>query len=589
MAERAEPQSPSRVAPPIVNRVLARGGERLTEATHAVSEPRVRADLSRVRIHRDDLAAESAAAVGARAYTVGQNIVFGRGQFHPGTACGDQLLAHELTHTVQQGPRAIPAAIPLGPLDGPHEAAARNGSAVPGDVAPMVQRAPGDEAKAATDPDALADAAIADYEKKSGKTLRPKLRKWAHDYERARVKVPQVPALDSFALYSAEDHFRAFGEVPLLPHPEEAIELPKGAVGANDAFPFPKGSSVLLTQLVSELARKFKSDLLMAAAMFSKSDGKGLAGNAKTILDVLTDPAVAKSISGKVTESSPALFAVTLEVPEIPQYMVTAREVTIELRATNAVPEFDFSIIWPGGRSIFSNIKMSRGADGTVVIAAPITPKTTVNFTSKPTGKGGVTLGVDDPLVPVATGGDDTKLTLMRVDPLADSTAATKTEVAKAATESADYVPSNHSASIGSTLGYGGGQVLPGTQIAWRFTYSLMTNALTLPITATLDYTPRLVTGSASVGIGTTVPVAGVPMTLTLGVGAKAGGSVSPTGGNTLPVLGPTVGLRAQAPVTERVEVYVGADYFHNFLAKAMEERNVTSVPSASIGTMFHF
>ena len=59
-------------------------------------------DFSDVRIHTDARAAESARAVNARAYTVGRNIVFGAGQFAPQTARGRQVLAHELTHVVQQ-------------------------------------------------------------------------------------------------------------------------------------------------------------------------------------------------------------------------------------------------------------------------------------------------------------------------------------------------------------------------------------------------------------------------------------------------------------------------------------------------------
>jgi hypothetical protein len=61
-----------------------------------------RFDLSQVRIHRGAKAAESARAVNALAYTVGNNIVFGAGQFAPGTPSGRHLLAHELTHVTQQ-------------------------------------------------------------------------------------------------------------------------------------------------------------------------------------------------------------------------------------------------------------------------------------------------------------------------------------------------------------------------------------------------------------------------------------------------------------------------------------------------------
>lgn len=59
-------------------------------------------DLSRVRVHTDARAAESAHKINALAYTLGNNIVFGAGQFAPSTHKGRQLIAHELTHVVQQ-------------------------------------------------------------------------------------------------------------------------------------------------------------------------------------------------------------------------------------------------------------------------------------------------------------------------------------------------------------------------------------------------------------------------------------------------------------------------------------------------------
>jgi hypothetical protein len=63
-------------------------------------------DLSHVRVHTDRKAAESAQAVGALAYTVGRDIVFGAGQYQPTSAGGNRLLAHELTHVMQQDTRS---------------------------------------------------------------------------------------------------------------------------------------------------------------------------------------------------------------------------------------------------------------------------------------------------------------------------------------------------------------------------------------------------------------------------------------------------------------------------------------------------
>ena len=89
-------------APAIVDAVLRGGGRPLDGATRAFMEPRFGHDFSGVRVHADARATESARAVGALAYTVGQQIVFGNGRYAPASQAGRQLLAHELAHTVQQ-------------------------------------------------------------------------------------------------------------------------------------------------------------------------------------------------------------------------------------------------------------------------------------------------------------------------------------------------------------------------------------------------------------------------------------------------------------------------------------------------------
>ena len=79
------------------------GGQPLAESERTFFELRFGSDFSQVRVHSDAQAAESAQAVNARAYTVEQDVVFGAGQYAPGTTTGKKLLAHELTHVVQQG------------------------------------------------------------------------------------------------------------------------------------------------------------------------------------------------------------------------------------------------------------------------------------------------------------------------------------------------------------------------------------------------------------------------------------------------------------------------------------------------------
>ena len=91
-------------APPIVHQTLSGGSSQPMDAgTRQFMESRFGQDFSHVRIHTDSRAAESAAAIQARAYTLGRNIVFGQGQYQPGNEEGRRLLAHELAHVGQQG------------------------------------------------------------------------------------------------------------------------------------------------------------------------------------------------------------------------------------------------------------------------------------------------------------------------------------------------------------------------------------------------------------------------------------------------------------------------------------------------------
>lgn len=106
LQRRAVNQAGPETAPPIVHDVLRSSGHPLDAATRGFMEPRFGHDFSRVRVHTDNKAAQSAQAVNAHAYTVGKNVVFGQGQYAPGTQSGQHLLAHELTHVVQQSGHA---------------------------------------------------------------------------------------------------------------------------------------------------------------------------------------------------------------------------------------------------------------------------------------------------------------------------------------------------------------------------------------------------------------------------------------------------------------------------------------------------
>jgi hypothetical protein len=156
-----------RSAPSIVHEVLRSGGQPLDPGARGAAEARLGHDFGRVRVHTDERAAESAAAVRATAYSVGDHIVFGRAAYAPATPSGRALLRHELVHTLQHdGSAAIPDRLPIGAVDdeAEHEAdRLATGPVQPRDVA--VRRRPAalrrrwttaqriDESRAASLPD----------------------------------------------------------------------------------------------------------------------------------------------------------------------------------------------------------------------------------------------------------------------------------------------------------------------------------------------------------------------------------------------------------------------------------------------------
>ncbi|HSQ23355.1 MAG TPA: DUF4157 domain-containing protein, partial [Pyrinomonadaceae bacterium] len=89
--------------PSTVNDVLRSPGKSLDTETRAVMESRFGHNFTNVRVHADECAAESARALNASAYTVGNDVVFGAGQYEPKKPRGQFLIAHELAHVAQQG------------------------------------------------------------------------------------------------------------------------------------------------------------------------------------------------------------------------------------------------------------------------------------------------------------------------------------------------------------------------------------------------------------------------------------------------------------------------------------------------------
>lgn len=102
LQRRAATDSALAEVPSIVHEALQSRGQPLEPATRAFMEARFGHDFSRIRVHTDAPAAAAAQAANARAYTVGRDVVFAAGEYRPDTAAGQRLLAHELTHVLQQ-------------------------------------------------------------------------------------------------------------------------------------------------------------------------------------------------------------------------------------------------------------------------------------------------------------------------------------------------------------------------------------------------------------------------------------------------------------------------------------------------------
>jgi len=88
-------------------RAGAGGGHTVPQVVRSLVEAATGADLGGVRLHTGNGSQQAARMLNARAYTVGSDIHFARGQYRPGGREGDRLIAHELVHTIQQGPGTV--------------------------------------------------------------------------------------------------------------------------------------------------------------------------------------------------------------------------------------------------------------------------------------------------------------------------------------------------------------------------------------------------------------------------------------------------------------------------------------------------
>jgi hypothetical protein len=123
------------VAPTIVHEALHSRGQQLDTSTREFMESRFDHDFSRVRVHTDSTAIEATQSVNALAFTVGQDIAFGRDKYSPQSPSGRELLAHELVHVMQQNSSPSLLGIPLA-LSEPGDELEREADRVAKDVLP---------------------------------------------------------------------------------------------------------------------------------------------------------------------------------------------------------------------------------------------------------------------------------------------------------------------------------------------------------------------------------------------------------------------------------------------------------------------
>ncbi len=130
-------QSEPHGLPSVVDDVLRSPGHPLDPRSRAFFEPRFGHDFGHVRVLADGRAGEAARSVGARAFSVGRDLVFGANEYAPSTTGGRRLLAHELAHVMQQ--RHAPDHGPIAMGDGTLE---READAMESAPSPVVHRAP---------------------------------------------------------------------------------------------------------------------------------------------------------------------------------------------------------------------------------------------------------------------------------------------------------------------------------------------------------------------------------------------------------------------------------------------------------------
>lgn len=355
--------------PAIVHEVLQAPGRPLEPATRAVMEPHLGHDFSSVLLHTDAKANESARAVHASAYTVGRNIVFGAGQYAPATQAGKQLLAHELTHVVQQRFAPAPAAhgLALGDPGDAFEAQATQAERAiapaasplpakhgggPGAAAPLLQRQPSGALPPLFPPLHLSAASVDIDAAESVSAANPNLIKLAASF---KALAPANPGayidlsgyLNAAAQMSeaalAQERARMRARLNAVGAALETLGVPSAAVQI-DSSPYPSSTSGGKISV-----RLFKEKQAAGPAPFS-IPGPGPGPGVKPVPpNTATGPSLSELLSFKFKAGAVEFSA---ELPKsvsakLPAAIGIAKSLSFELKA-EASGTFSFSVALDG-------------------------------------------------------------------------------------------------------------------------------------------------------------------------------------------------------------------------------------------------
>ncbi len=302
--------------------VLGQAGQPLDEPTRSSMEARFGHDFSRVRIHSDHHAARAADSLGARAYTVGPKIVFARDQYAPGTSGGRRLLAHELTHVVQQGrspadPRVVEPAGSPAEREAQAAASAVVGGGGPVRVAAASRGINRDAGWARRGP--IPDAYGVGYNeilKKAGASAEPAVRDLA-SLETTHLLEPDIqafwalPASRANAVLALEPHAAGTGCEKWFP---KLRALPTGSMTLAD--PYGGTSSVTAHFVPGRTSRK----ALIIGGVHNKTEPQG-AEVVNRLLKLLTTRAAAGKKPFFTVVLVPDLFAATRYASKSPRWI----------------------------------------------------------------------------------------------------------------------------------------------------------------------------------------------------------------------------------------------------------------------------